>query len=313
MSETRVLPDGTAVPESSGTLGLVQAIHEVVAALAAVHDAAGTDPRLTADHLRRAREELDVVEEEIATQLAEAESAAIAHREERLLTARLLATLPVPLLTTDVDGAIREANIAAAELLGVDLKDLPHKPLFGYVDIASRRRGHSLLRDAVRTGETADGVLVIRHRGRDGMPCQVTFAPMPAAGTTSQGAAPDAGGVRWVVQPSRHGRNGTTDPDSQATLVELCRLGIGDADLRTLLGRITELACEGLRGVDGASIVLGDPLHPETLVSSSSLAQTGDGVQHLAGSGPSFEAQAQGRPVGTAGLSGDARWPRVTY
>jgi PAS domain-containing protein len=313
VSETRELLDGTAVPESFGTLGLIQAIREVVEGLAALHDAAGTDPRLAADdHLRRAREELNVVEEEIAAQLAEAESVATARREERLLTARLLATLPVPLLTTDVNGAIRDANVAAAELLGVDLKDLPRKPLFAYVETASRRRGRSLLRDAVRTGQTAEGVLVIRPRGGDDVPCQVTLAPMPGAGTTCPEAAPDADGVRWVVQPSRSGRNGVTAPDSQATLVELCRLGIGEADLRTLLCRITRFACEGLRGVDGASIVLGDPLNPDMLVSSCSLAQTGDGAQYRAGAGPSFQAQAQGRPVGTADLSRDARWPRVT-
>jgi len=88
-------------------------------------------------------------------------------------------------------------------------------------------------------------------------------------------------------------------------------LAVADGDLRTLLRRVTELASEGVPGIDAASVALGDPAEPELLATSSSLAQSGDGVQHLTGSGPTFDAYRSGRVTATGDLSGDPRYPAI--
>jgi transcriptional regulator with GAF, ATPase, and Fis domain len=95
----------------------------------------------------------------------------------------------------------------------------------------------------------------------------------------------------------------------RATPVEHCPPGVDDADLRFLLRSVADFLCAGLTWVDAASVVLGDPAGPEVLVSSSSLAQAGDGAQHRAGDGPVFDAYRQGGRVGTAALCDDERWP----
>jgi hypothetical protein len=74
------------------------------------------------------------------------------------------------------------------------------------------------------------------------------------------------------------------------------------------LRRVAELAGEGIAGVDAASVVVGDPAEPELLATSSALAQSGDGVQHFAGSGPTFEAYRSGRVTATGDLCDDPRF-----
>jgi hypothetical protein len=92
----------------------------------------------------------------------------------------------------------------------------------------------------------------------------------------------------------------------------LCELGVAGGDLRTLLRRVAELASEGIPGVDAASVVVGDPAEPELLATSSTLAQSGDGVQHLAGGGPTFEAYRSGRVAATGDLCGDPRYEALS-
>ena len=88
-------------------------------------------------------------------------------------------------------------------------------------------------------------------------------------------------------------------------------LAVADGDLRTLLRRVAELACEGVPGVDAASVAVGDPAEPELLATSSSLAQSGDGVQYLTGGGPTFDAYRSGRVAVTGDLCGDPRYPAL--
>jgi len=284
------VPDVAAAPEPCTALGVLDAVHEVMGELEAVGTALGAGEARAAERLEAATEKLHAVEEQVA-------SADAARRDERLGTGRLLAALPVPVLTTDTDGTILDANAAAAGLLGVDLPSLPRTSWFAFLETRSCRRGRSLLGGAARTGRPAEGVLDVRPRGGPASPCRVLLAPIPAA---------DA--VRWVVEAPRAAGD---DPASQASLVELCGLGAGDADLDNLLRRVSELACDGLSGVAGASVLLGDPLAPDVLVSSSSFAQHGDGAQHRAGSGPIVDAHARTSAVGTADLFGDDRWPRL--
>jgi hypothetical protein len=224
----------------------------------------------------------------------------------------LIAALPVPLLSTDAQGRVVQANAAAACLLGDTVGTLEHESVFHRLDEDSRRDGQALLEKAVRTRRDVQGRLVLLPPGRQ-VACQVTL--MPAVPVDQEAAAahaePVVNLVRWVVVPAGDpppDSTGTSTTAPDAVLVELCRLGIGQADLRALLSRVTELACQGLPGVDAASIVLGDPGEPAVLASSSAVAQAGDAVQHYAGSGPVFDAYHHARPAGTDDLIHDSRW-----
>jgi hypothetical protein len=100
-------------------------------------------------------------------------------------------------------------------------------------------------------------------------------------------------------------------PTVQRALVELGEL-TADADgLRPVLIRLAELACVVVPRVDGASVILGSPTDPELLASSSTWAQSADGVQLVADCGPTWDAHDLGAPVATADVTADGRWPRL--
>jgi hypothetical protein len=121
-------------------------------------------------------------------------------------------------------------------------------------------------------------------------------APLAGAGAGAAGPkpAPDADLARY-----------------RETLTELCRIAANDADLQGLLRRVAELAAQGLPAVDAVSVILGPPNRPSVLASSSALAQAADGLQHLAGTGPAFDAFASAQPVLAQDLSSDPRWPAL--
>lgn len=229
-----------------------------------------------------------------------------------LLSRSLIASLPVPLLSTDAYGHVVRANQAAACLLTTTVGSSDRAPVFLSLDDASRCEAQSLLDKAVGTRRDVHGSLVFSAHG-SGMECQVTLVPAvpPDDASATAGEQPVVDVVRWVVVPAGDTRTGAADisvTPVDPVLVELCRLGIGQADLRALLSRVTKLIGGGLPTVDAASITLGDPGRPALLASSCTVAQAGDAVQHYAGDGPVFDAYLDGRPVGTDDLVHDPQW-----
>jgi hypothetical protein len=105
----------------------------------------------------------------------------------------------------------------------------------------------------------------------------------------------------------RKARHSVATPPFRRAVTDLCGLGVAGGDLRTLLRRVAELASDGIPGVDAASVVVGDPAEPQLLATSSTLAQSGDGLQHLAGGGPTFEAFRSGQVAATGDLRGGTR------
>ena len=169
MTDARALHVRAA--SSPGAGALADTVREVAAELAAIRSSFGSDPTSTvglSDRLEVAGEELHVLEEEVSAQLAELERAVVVRGEERLLTRRLLATLPVPLIATNTDGAVLEANSAAVGLLGVSARTVERKPLFVYVDAASRR--------------TARGTRQDGSQGSPGSPRSLRRRPAASAG-----------------------------------------------------------------------------------------------------------------------------------
>jgi hypothetical protein len=211
--------------------------------------------------------------------------------------------LPIPLMTTTADGAVLDANGAAAELLGMGAGELRRTPVFDLMAGEAERSGRSLLGLASR-GDAVEGTLTIRSRGGADVICQVTLVP---GSRPAQPCGGRAECVRWLLRPMPADVVGEAPIHETylAAVTALCGIGVTDGELRGLLRRVAELAGDGVPGADAASVVVGNPAEPELVATSSTLAQGGDGAQHLAASGPTFAAYRTGRVVGTRDLFGD--------
>lgn len=87
-----------------------------------------------------ANEELQVALEELERQNEELAIALETARLERQRYEELFEFSPEAHLVTDFDGVIREANLAASQLLGVAARFLVGKPLFLYIHASDRNR-----------------------------------------------------------------------------------------------------------------------------------------------------------------------------
>ena len=255
----------------------------------------------SAETLSRVAEDLAMAEEELRVQLAELDTAARARVHGRALTRQMIDSLPVAVVTTSQAGSVLEANPAAEELLRVPVHRLEqyNKPVFAFVAPDDRRAARDLLHAVLHdTGASHASLNLLPREG----------APV-ACDVVATRTAPEEGPaqVRWVLRPVT--APGPGDPAYQSTLVELARLGVGDTDLTALLRRVAELAVRAAPAVAASSLLLGDPADPDTIVSTSPLAQAGDGLQYMTGGGPMFEAYATGSPVWTGDALDDPRWP----
>jgi PAS domain S-box-containing protein len=100
---------------------------------------AGGPPQRVVDELLAALEELQVSEEELRQQNESLVASELLLEEERRRYAELFHLAPAPYLVTTAEGAIHEANQAAARLLGVDAPRLQGKPLAVFVAPSERR------------------------------------------------------------------------------------------------------------------------------------------------------------------------------
>ncbi|MFL5384694.1 MAG: ATP-binding protein [Longimicrobiaceae bacterium] len=121
-------------------------VHEHVAqARRRVHDLLGAPAsdagkaRAVAEELLAALEELQVTEEELRQQNESLAAAQDQLLEERQRYAELFELAPDPYLVTGPDGVVRQANAAAAALLGLSVARLQGKPLAVFVADAERR------------------------------------------------------------------------------------------------------------------------------------------------------------------------------
>lgn len=314
MSEPRVTL--SSVSDQPATwAGTVDAVREAVAAIAVARMRLDIDKAELAQ-LDTAVEELHVVEEEMTAELAVLQSLQGARTADRRVAQLMVGAVPVPLFVTNSDGAVLDATAAAAEFLHIHSGDLRRKPLFAFMAAHSRRCGRTLLGNAVRTGDVVEGRIDIRPREGEHVPCHVTVVPDPATGDGHlAGSAASAGGqpgeqqpaqlIRWLVRPLTAG--GPDETAYRAAVVALCALGVAAGDTRSQLKRVAELASDGIPTVDAASVLLGDPAEPELVATSSAIAQAGDGLQHLAANGPTFEAYRSNLVTGSSDLCEDRR------
>ncbi|MFI7589155.1 ANTAR domain-containing protein [Spongisporangium articulatum] len=218
----------------------------------------------------------------------------------------MAAVLPTAILTTDRHGAVLRANRAALRLLELGQSSLFHKPLFALMDPERRRVARRMLSQAVISGQATDLQLDLRLRSGQALSCHAWLTPHHTGDSTGR---PEVAAVRWVLE-----RDGSTHGEgaAHAALVELCRLGVVDADLRSMLSRVVRLAAAAVPGVDDASVVLGDPDSPAVVAASSAQAQSVDGLQVLSGEGPTADAFHGRCAVLVQDLASDLRWPELS-
>jgi len=143
------------------------------------------------DELLAALEELQVSEEELRQQNETLAASEVLLEEERWRYAELFHLAPEPYLVTTAEGVVREANQAAAALLGVDAARLAGKPLAVFVAPADRRA--FLLRLGRFDGREDDWELTLQPRR--GEPVAVSCA-------VSRSAPPSTGEARlsWLLR-----------------------------------------------------------------------------------------------------------------
>lgn len=137
----------------------------LAAGLAGTDAEAGALVRETLREIEEAVEELQVTEEELRASNESLETTQAQLEMERLRYVDLFHSAPDGYIVAGRDGVIREANRAAAALLGAHSSRLPGKPLALYVEEGDRRRFRRYLLRAAEgeVGNELDVYLSPRH------------------------------------------------------------------------------------------------------------------------------------------------------
>ena len=255
-----------------------------------------------------AAEELRVTEEALHAEQEKLRRTQHAHRAEDRRRTAVWDALPVPVLVTDVSGALLEGNGEAAALLGVDADALQRTPLARYLPLEDRRAVRDALSDVVRGVPAARAAVRLGPTGRPGTVVALLGLPDRRA---------DDGGtvhrVRWLVfpRPSAAPEGRPSGADWLTATAALLDAGSA-ADTEHLLRRIVVQVTRVIPGSDGAALAIGPPGDVTAFAAHGSLALAGDGAQAAAGEGPTAEAYRTGRPCHAADLRADGRWPRLT-
>jgi PAS domain-containing protein/DNA-binding transcriptional regulator YhcF (GntR family) len=123
--------------------------------------------------LSLALEELRVSEEELRVQSDILTDVQQALETERERYHGFFTHLPAPCLVTDTAGVVREANRAAAELLGAREDALPGKPLAVFVSEEDRRAFRGRMLQGIPAGETAEWAVLLHPRNAPPVRVQV--------------------------------------------------------------------------------------------------------------------------------------------
>jgi PAS domain-containing protein len=256
-----------------------------------------------------AGEDLRVADEELHAQQELIDELLRARYAERLASLRLAAALPVPLLETDGNGLVLVANPAALALLQLDVERLRGPPLTECVRQSDRQAMRTALARAVSGDQVEHLTVTLIPRLGGGVVVDVVILPAAAPPSEpAQDATPTA--ARWVLAPRTEPGSGL-DGALLAALGQLATVSVLDGDLQPGLARLAELAVQGIGPARAASVIVGPPAEPTSLVSTDQVAQTAEGVQFRAAQGPSWDAYASREPVTATDLGTDPRWPAL--
>jgi PAS domain S-box-containing protein len=260
-------------------------------------------------------EELSVTGEELRSQTDELAATRRALEAERQRYQELFDSAPVAYLVTDPVGRVREANRAAAALLGVEHRFLRGKPLAAYVASGDRWAFRSVL-GRLQRGEVdrvEDCPVRVRRHGGEVVPVAATVQPVRDPGGALVG-------LRWLL------RTLEPEPESRPALGVELAVAQDDARRRHLaalegLDTATELdgtlqivldAGVRLLGVDGAGLMLADAGGRLFVAGASDEATLGFlRAQEHAVKGPCMHAFLLERPALATDQPGDPRWPQL--
>ena len=282
-------------PSVEEAIGFCAELDELEQRLAEWHAPSDPVTQSFVEALATAYEELRVADEEVRSQHRQVTS--LLERERVLLSQqeRMMAPLPVAIVGTDPSGTIRSGNSAAAALLEVGPARMVGKPLFSFVAMEDRAPARRLLHAAPGM-EAREVVTLVSRSGRT---MRVQMCAWSLVGPTSP--------VWWLLLPA-HLAAGSTASDLPAALSRLAMLPASAADARDALAAAAPACQQALGPATSVSLVMGSPLSPSQLATSSQTAQNADGAQMLAGEGPSLDAFTGGTTVDTPDLQHDTRW-----
>ena len=251
--------------------------------------------------LETAHEELRVAGEEVRTQRETIDRLVASHKNLQMHQERTLGILPVPAFITDMHGTIRSVNAAAAVLTETRIPHLLGKPLvslFSHDDRHDLRRMISEQGRAPRDGQVIRRTATLTHRrGGTGV--------VELSGAVQQGPAAQ-GEIAWfLLSPS----DSLAAEGLSEGLAALAMLARRERDLPTLLSAAAT-SCAVTMGAH-VTISVGPPSDPQTVMSSSQLAQECDGAQLATGAGPTLDAHTRRATVVTRSLAEDERWPEL--
>jgi len=265
------------------------------------HAPAGPHREALTEDLQTAYEELRVADEEVRTlrdQLGELGQ----HQEsQRRQHERMLALLPVPIVTTDANGVIRSANAPVAALTGMPVAYLIGKPMQSWAIAEDRSALRRFINDVKKRPELRHTMTLSRPRGNTvRVECFVDVSPAPEHVwdwillTVPEGAVPSSASDRLARGLTRLAALPATVTERQEVLQHSCRI-VADALGPDLFVSVNE----------------GHPAAPTGLASSGLLAQAMDGAQMAAGEGPCVTAFAERSVVVSDRVGTDPRWPRL--
>jgi len=171
-------------------------MHARLASMHAAADKVASSPgdrSRAIEELEEALAELQVAEEELRQQNEELIAGRTDLESERYRYRDLFDSAPDAYLVTDAAGIDREANRAAAELLGVDTNFLVGKPLVIFIDDGLRNSLHKEIKEIIKAPGPSQHALRMRARKGRVFDAAVTAAPM-------RDVSGRASGIRWIVR-----------------------------------------------------------------------------------------------------------------
>jgi len=292
-AEMDAMSDDTERGTASDVVALRRRLDRLRTAADVPHDVFLQDLETAYEELRTSEEEVRVQQEQIS-RLVSDQSAA--HRQQE----RMLALLPVAVLTTDPNGVIRSANSAASGLLRVPIGRLVGKPVFALMSTEDRSQLRRRLSEGVQQSVREVATLLPRDRS----PVMAEVVLMPAPGPWAD--------LTWVLLVADRRAEGTGEDRERLSsgLVRLAGVLGGADDLHGLLVQAAEVVADAIHDHAAASITVGSPLDPVAIGTTRlGLAQRIDGAQVVAGEGPAVSAYGTGGTVVSEDLRFDERWP----
>jgi PAS domain S-box-containing protein len=237
---------------------------------------------------------------------------------ERRHYQELFEAAPVAYLITDPVGRVREANRAAAALLGVEQRFLHGKPLAAYVASGDRWAFRSTLTRLERGDEERVGDRPLRFRRRGGEVVRVAATVEPV-----RGAGDGPATLRWLLWPQD-----PPEPPARPRPALGTELAVAQDDARRRhlaalegLDPVADLdgtlqilmdAAVSLLGVDGVGLMLADSGGRLCPAGASDEATLGFlRAQEHTVKGPCLHAFLLERPVLAADQRHDPRWPQL--